>query len=127
MENNNDSSSSYNDYINGSQERFLDIEELKTKHIIITDIKNSNNFSIARSFYKKVKSKNILSYYEGKILKYVRYDPENFCLSHSTWASQSLIKDMCVPNKFGIPDILFTFEEFYNFYIKSSSEDIDNK
>lgn len=112
-------SESYNEYINGSKFRFLPFEELKKKHVIITDIKNNQEYQIIRKFFnaKNGKSHDIIGRREP--LFYERFRPiaENN-KPYQTFARQEIIKEMCLPNNYGIPDMLFKYEEFFNHYIQ---------
>lgn len=109
--------SSYNDFINGSKRRFLPFEELKRKHVIVTDIGSQVDFNILRAFYKMTGTTN--SPELNKELHYQRYRPLNYnpFVKH-TYCAQKNIKIHCDDPYFGQPDMMFTYKEFYNHYIK---------
>lgn len=114
MNNKSSSSQSYNNYINGSKFRFLPIEELKKKHFIVTDIDNDEDFQTLQRFMKKPIKNTIQGRKER--LFYRRYRPIK--RNSHTYAKQTIIKEMCQPNEYGIPDMLFKYDEFYTHYIR---------
>lgn len=112
------SSHSYNEYINGSRFRFLPFNELKLKHVIITHMKTEDEIAIIREFYEYHDRGKYIRGRKG--LFYNRFRPikDRPGKTIFTYAPQTKIREMCEPDSFGIPDMLFTYKEFLEHYIE---------
>lgn len=114
MTNPSSSEETYNDYINGSRFRFLPFDELKKKHVIITDMTENKQILEVKKFFGKGNAGNYIKHGEIRYGRFRGNIVDNILFTH---APMKVIRDMCEPNMYGVPNMLFTYQEFYDHYM----------